>query len=136
MVQHRDINAAERARQAVALRLQRLSYEEIATRCGYADRASCYNAVQREMNRRVVKDVDALRAEEAASLDVLEAECWKRLYDKDYEKSMLFAVDRIIQIKERRAKLLGLDTPIDIAQNTNMVVIREVPQGYLGEPTL
>jgi hypothetical protein len=44
---------------------------------------------------------------------------------------MLFAVDRIIAIKERRARLMGLDVPVDKAMMSNTVVVREVPQGYL-----
>ena len=44
---------------------------------------------------------------------------------------MLFAVDRINAIKERRAKLMGLDQSAKEAAIGNVVVIREVPQGLL-----
>jgi AraC-like DNA-binding protein len=124
-LQRRDVNAAARATQAVELRMQRLPYEEIAKRCGYADRATCYNAVQREMQRRVVVNVDALRAEETASLDLLEQECWKIFYNKDREKAQLFAVDRILAIKERRARLLGLDIAKDANIAAAQIIIRE-----------
>jgi len=57
-VPHRDINAAERAAMAIDLLKQRLTYEEIAQRCGYADRKSAWNAIQREMHRRIVPKID------------------------------------------------------------------------------
>jgi hypothetical protein len=85
----------------------------------------------RELERTVVTNVEELRKEELESLEQLERECWKRLEDNAYHKSMLFAVDRIIAIKERRARLMGLDVPVDKAMMSNTVVVREVPQGYL-----
>jgi hypothetical protein len=109
-----------------------MTYDAIAKQCGYSNASACRKAVMRELDRCVVKNVEALRTEELDSLERLEQECWKRLYDKNYEKSTLFAVDRIIMIKDRRAKLMGMDTPTNnngIA--SNMVVIREIPSGYL-----
>jgi hypothetical protein len=130
----RDINAAERAALALSLRAQKLTYDEIARRCGYADRGACHRAVQREMSRVVVENVEELRREEAEGLDRLEAECWKRLEEEGFEKARLFAVDRIVAIKERRARLMGLDRrPDDIA--VAQVVVRTLPPGYLGEET-
>jgi hypothetical protein len=44
----------------------------------------------------------------------------------------MFAVDRIIAIKDRRAKLMGLDMkPDDVI--AAQVVVRGMPAGYLGE---
>jgi len=48
---------AERVAQAVRLRLQGLTYDEIATQCGYASRAGAHAAVTRHL--------DAVRAETA-----------------------------------------------------------------------
>lgn len=86
----------------------------------------------RELDRCVVRNVDLLRNEELESLEYLERECWKRLQDKEFSKSMLFAVDRIISIKERRARLMGLDIKPDENINNNITVVREVPFQYLG----
>lgn len=129
----RDVNAAQRAMLALRLRAQRLSYDEIAQQCGYADRGSAHRAVQRELDRAVVKDVEELRREEAASLDALEVVCWKRLEEEGFEKAQMFAVDRIIAIKERRAKLMGLDKRIEESMGPQ-VIIEEVPAGYLEGP--
>lgn len=129
----RDVNAAERAAMAVRLRAQKLGYDEIARRCGYASRGACHDAVQRELQRVVVENVEELRKSEAEGLDQLEAKCWERLEDDTHEKAMLFAVDRIIAIKERRARLFGLDAPIGGNIAAAQVVVRGMPPGYLGE---
>jgi hypothetical protein len=125
------VNAVVRVEQALQLRAKKYTYEEIAAKCGYASRGACHDAVMRELERRVVQNVDALRIEELDSLERLEKLCWERLEDKGYPKGMLFAVDRILAIKERRARLLGLDVPVDQAQMNNVVVVRETPPGYL-----
>ena len=109
----RDVNAAQRANMAVKLRAQKVKYDEIARLCGYGSAGAAHKAVQRELDRTAVQDIEQLRKEEGDSLDQLELECWKRLYDKNYEKSKLFAVDRIISIKERRARLMGCDAQPD-----------------------
>lgn len=130
----RDVNAALRVADALKYRAQRLTYEEIAQKCGYASRGACHDAVMRELDRRVVSNVDTLRKEELASLDRLEQICWDRLEDqsKDFQKAKLFAVDRILAIKERRAKLMGLDQSTNAAIAAAQIVVREVPSGYLG----
>ena len=129
-VPHRDANAAQRAALAVKLRTSKLTYEQIARQCGYADRSNARKAVQRELDRVVVTNVDELRREECATLDVLQQECMTMALDKT-NKGRLFAVDRIIAIMERRAKLMGLDIPVEMAVNQNVVVVREVPQNWL-----
>ena len=129
----RDVNAAQRAALALQLRAKKMSYQQIAIECGYADKGACHHAVMRELERTVVTNVEELRKEELESLELLERECWKRLEDKEYRKGMLFAVDRIVAIKERRARLMGLDIKPEDALAANVVVIREIPSGYLGE---
>jgi len=127
----RDVNAVQRVALALELRAQRLTFEEIARRAGYGSAASAYKAIQRELQRIVVEKVDLLRREELDSLDKLETLCWERLQDEDYGKSKLFAVDRVLAIKELRMKLCGLAVPVDNAIASATVVIREVPQGLL-----
>jgi len=109
----RDPNAVQRVSLAVKLRATRMPYDSIAKQCGYANASACRKAIMRELDRTVVKNIEALRSEEMDSLDRLESECWKIFYDKNREKGQLFAADRILQIKERRAKLMGIDTKPD-----------------------
>ena len=121
-VQRRDLNAAQRVALALKLRAARMTYEEIAQKCGYENRGTAWRAVQRELQRNISANVEEMRREELAMLDQLQAECYTRMKDKTHEKQMLFAVDRLLQISERRAKLLGLDakteTKVDIGIDT------------------
>lgn len=130
----RDVNAVARVEMALKLRATRMPYDAIAKQCGYSDASSCRKAVMRELDRCVIRAVDALRTEELHSLDVLELEVWKIFSDKDRKSSQLFAIDRILAIKDRRSKLLGLDTLQEEADVRNMVVVRELPPGYLTGP--
>lgn len=132
---NRDANAAQRAAMAVKLRSMKMTYEDVAKQCGYANASSCRKAILRELERTVVENVDELRKEECESLERLEFECWKIFYDKEREKGRLFAVDRIIAIKDRRAKLMSLDKQKEEIQAAQ-VVIREVPAGFLPPPKI
>lgn len=109
----RDANAAQRVALAIKLRSTKMTYESIAVQCGYSNASACRKAVMRELDRCVVKAVDELRLEELDSLEKLELECWKIFADKERKRGQLFAVDRILQIKDRRAKLMGLDRKAD-----------------------
>lgn len=131
--QTRDVNAVQRVSMALKLRAEKQTYAVIAQMCGYSNASACRKAVMRELDRCVVSNVEELRAEEMDSLERLEAICWERLNEGgDYAKSMLFAVDRIVAIKDRRAKLMGLDMkPDDVI--AAQVVVRGIPAGYLGE---
>jgi hypothetical protein len=129
-LQNRDANAAQRAALAVKLRASKVGYEQIARQCGYGNPGTAHRAVMRELQRTVVTNVDELRREECATLDILQQECMTMALDRNY-KGRLFAVDRIIAIMERRARLMGMDIPVDDALNQNVVVVREVP-AYLG----
>lgn len=124
---NRDVNAAQRAAEAVKLRAKKLTYEEIARQCGYANHGACRKAVLREMNRVIVTNVEELRREQLNELDQLQQAIWDQAKDGN-----LWAVDRVIVIMERRAKLMGLDLEPKTAMAAAQVVIREVPAGYFG----
>lgn len=128
----RDINAAQRAALALQLRAAKTSYAKIAEQCGYADRGAAHHAIQREMQRVVVANVEELRQEEAVTLDLLQSECMKLFLDRN-NKIRLFAADRILAVMERRAKLFGLDVKVDGFVGPQ-VIIEEVPAGYLEGP--
>lgn len=130
---NRDVNAATRAVQALQLRMQKLTFAEIATRCGYASPGAARKAILREMNRVVVANVNEMRREELAMLDQLHSEAWQLAMDKK-NTYRLYAADRVLAISERRAKLMGLDTPVESAIAANLTIIREVPMGLLTPP--
>jgi len=129
----RDVNAAQRAQMALQLRAQRLGWDEIAAQAGYASRGAAHNAVMREMDRAVVKNVDELRTQELHMLDVMHREVWQLFMDKK-NRGRLFAVDRILAIAERRARLMGLDLSNDNAIAAAQIIVQEVPSQYLTGP--
>ena len=132
-VQNRDVNAANRVALALSLRAKKISYEEIAHQCGYGSAAACYNAIQRELQRVVVTNVEELRREEADMLDRLHAEAWDMVMDRENEKR-LFAIDRVLSISKARRELFGIDMQKDANVIGAQVVVREMPPGYLGLP--
>lgn len=119
----RDVNAAQRAALAIKLRASKMTYEQVAQQAGYADRQAAHKAVQRELQRAVVSNVDELRREESVTLDIMQTECMKMFLDKD-NKGRLFAADRILVIMERRARLFGLDAKSDAIPD-GVTIIRE-----------
>lgn len=128
-IQKRDVNAATRVATALKLRAQKLTYEEIAQQCGYGSASACYKAIQRELQRVVVENVEELRREEAYMLDMGHRECWELFMDKK-NKGRLFAYDRVLETSKDRRKLMGMDVKPEESAG-NVVVVREMPPGYL-----
>lgn len=141
----RDIDATQKATLALELRKTGLTLDEIARQCGYANRGGACRAIKRELDRIPVEDAVDLRKLEYMRLEQLTSIIFPVVVvdvdtpedDKEEKKPVkktkvnLFAVDRLLAISERRAKLMGLDTPIDSDIPTVQIVIQEVPQGYL-----
>lgn len=94
------------AREGRALELRRagVAYDDIALAVGYGNRGSAYRAVQRAIRRAHREPAEALRALESDRLDDVHRAVWPKAITGD-----LAAVDRVIKVQERRAKLLGLD---------------------------
>jgi hypothetical protein len=148
---NRDANASQRVQLAVKLRAQRLTFDEIAHKAGYASPGAARNAIQRELQRTMSTNTDELRREELDMLNRLHASVWPMAvlevaaFDEAMKEPVsvdekgkkkqpnLFAVDRIVAISERRSRLMGLDLNAKEAAIGNVVVIREVPQGLLVE---
>ena len=130
-VKSRDVNAAVRASAAVKLRTSGLGYEQIAAQCGYASAGAAYNAIQRELKRNLVADIEDLRREEIAILSKMHAEIWELAMDKN-NKGRLFAFDRLITIRERFSKLMGLDKKSEeelLSQNYEKKIVIVSPDG-------
>ena len=135
-IQKRDVNAAQRSIQALQHRIAGKGYQEIASLCSYGSAGAAHKAIMRELDRVAVKNVDELRATELQRLEVMHQECWEAFMDRK-NKARFFAADRILAIMERRARLMGLDIPVDAALNQNVVVVREIPSvlGIVESPT-
>jgi acyl carrier protein phosphodiesterase len=100
---------AERAARAFALRKSGMSYRDIALELGVA-----HSLVYRDVQATIKQFLDEARehhtqimAIEAARLDDLQRVMWGQAAMGDRR-----AVDTVLKIMERRAKLLGLDTPV------------------------
>ncbi len=101
-----DLEAIERQSKALELRKAGLSFDEIAKQTGYHGKAAAYKAVHTALQRTLREPADELRTLEAERLDCLLAGIWKLATEGEPG-----ALDRILRIMERRAKLLGLDIP-------------------------
>lgn len=101
----------EKQRQALELRRAGRGYQEIADRLhvslstahGYVDDAMA------EARAQIEADASEIKAEEISRLDGMLAGLWDFATSGDVQ-----AVDRVLKIMERRAKLLGLDAPAKI----------------------
>jgi hypothetical protein len=94
-----------------ALRLRSLgfSYQAIADQTGVT-KATAYNRCQRALAAIPAEAVDEFRRLEGQRLDLLLEKAMEKALSE--EKGALFAIDRVLAIMDRRAKLMGLDAPV------------------------
>lgn len=95
--------------EALRLREQGLSYDDIAKKLGYANRAGAHVAVKRRLDQLKAECLEAaedVRQLELSRLDRLHAGLAKRA-----ERGDVRAVDRVLRIMERRSAYEGLDVP-------------------------
>lgn len=101
-------------RQVKALELRRMGkgYVEIAAALGIG-KSQAHRLVQAglaDAKAQIGADAGELKAEEISRLDAMLAGLWP-----EARKGGQGAVDRVLKIMERRAKLLGLDAPVKLA---------------------
>ncbi|WP_329163934.1 hypothetical protein OHB49_28890 [Streptomyces sp. NBC_01717] len=126
----RSLTTAQRDAEAARLRSNGWTYPRIAAKLGFNHKADAYNAVKRVLDETVREAGDDLRALEldrldgmyAAAMEVLEREHVTvsngRVVSLDDgtplpdDGPVLQAIDRLLRIQERRARLLGLDAPV------------------------
>lgn len=98
--------------QALELRRAGHSFDAIARRIGIS-KSSAHQLVQSGMadaRAQIAASADELRAEELSRLDGMMV----RAYAKA-SKGDLQAIDRVVKMMERKARLLGLDAPVRTA---------------------
>lgn len=91
---------------AVALRLQGKNLDQIAEELGYSNRSGARKAVLRGLAQHGQEDADELRRVQSARLEELVEAVFDRALTGE-EK----AVNMLLSIFTRQAKLLGLDRP-------------------------
>ncbi len=108
----RSTSAAERRAQAFKSRLSGCTFQAIGAALGISKQAA-HGLIKRELVRLTAeteRDAPVLRALELERLDSLIQACWEKAMAGD-----LGAVDRLLKISERRARFLGLDSPVQTA---------------------
>lgn len=98
------ISSAERERQAIALRREGYSFDDIATMVGYSDRSGAKKAVDRGLSRWMRQADEELRGEMLEKLAVLEANLWPTVNNPNPTKTTMEIYLRIVDM---RAKLSG-----------------------------
>lgn len=96
----------QRQTQAVELALSGVSYETIADELGYADRSGAWRAVRAALDRHEAPAVKEKRDLENARYDRIQTALWPLA---TADPPDLKAIDRLLRLFERRAKLNGLD---------------------------
>jgi len=107
-VNQKRLDALERQRQALELRRQGLRYEQIADRLGI-DVAAAWRHVMRAYQRSLKLNDELAefnRKLDLERLDAALAALWPSV-----QAGKGWAIDRLLGILERRARLLGLDMP-------------------------
>jgi len=100
--------------QAKALELRRggAGFVEIGEKLGVG-KSTAHRLIEASMadaRAQILASVDELRAEEVSRLDGMLAKLYPKAAEGDVQ-----AIDRVVKIGERRAKLLGLDAPVRTA---------------------
>ncbi|MEU6785914.1 helix-turn-helix domain-containing protein [Nonomuraea angiospora] len=128
---HTRGNTAQTGAEALAcfqLRLQGLTLAAIATELGLST-ATVHRRIEAFLTDNVDPAADQLRRLELARLDDLQAKAYRVMETTHYvvdkgsvvlwqdeplvdDGPVLQAIDRLVRISERRAKLLGLDAPV------------------------
>jgi len=99
----------EKETEVVKLRRGGLTWDLIAQRVGYSHPASARDAYMRASARIVRDDVEEIRRVEQDRLDMAQTAIWSKVLQGDTQ-----AVNTLIRIMERRAKMFGLDQPTKI----------------------
>jgi hypothetical protein len=106
----RNLEAAEKQAQALQLRKAGASYDTIAEHLGYRGKQGAHKAVMAALRNSVREPAEEYKRLELERLDVAQVALWRQV-----QAGNLGAIDRLLKIMERRARLLGLDAPTKVA---------------------
>lgn len=118
---HREPEDVDRIKRAIDGRLAGKTYDEIGASLGVTKQAA-WSTVQKALAETLREPADRLREVEVARLDRLTVALWPMALGEPATEGgaapspldQARAVLRLVQISDRRAKLLGLDAPVEI----------------------
>lgn len=105
----------DRELKVLELRRAGLTWQRIAEQVGYADHSGAYLAYKRAMKRTLQQPADELRNAELDRLDRLQLAAWPKAMQGDTT-----AIMTVLRVMDNRAKLLGLNMPVKIAQEVTV----------------
>jgi hypothetical protein len=100
----RRLQALEKQRQAVTMRIAGASFDDIAEALGYASRAGAHKAIMTAIQSTLPEPVEAVRQLELNRLDRLWLAVWPAALQGNPQ-----AVEACLKIMKRRAEFEGLD---------------------------
>jgi len=96
------------------LRLRKVPFERIAEALGMT-KGAANKAFYRALRRIPEAFADQVRKEELESLERMEARVWREVDQSGQKTTEIYqGIDRLLAIKNRRSRLLGLDSPTEI----------------------
>lgn len=108
-VSRKRIDSRRREERALELRRQGRRYDEIARELSVSNASAAWKMVMRayeRLNRRIDEQAEFNRNLDLQRLDAALAAIWQKVIN-----GQMGAIDRLLPILERRARLLGLDVP-------------------------
>lgn len=123
----RKVKAHEKRVMALELRKAGLTLDEIARQVGYRSAASVHNAIRIAMQQSLQEPADEVRQIELERLDKMHRALWPQAIRGEHG-----AIDRVLRIMERRAKLIGLDAPAkQVLQHGGDINVRDLSDDEL-----
>ena len=123
---HDLARAAARRTMAVRLRMAGATYDQIAKQCGYSHRKAAQDIVVRALTKLEVESVGELRALENARLDADERVLRGIISGQDNKPAdRIKAIDSRLRLSARRARLNGLDAPLQVALSAGVTASLE-----------
>jgi hypothetical protein len=137
--ENNDPEVVEKERRVLELRRAGYTFDDIAKTVGYASPSGAFYALSRALKRTLQQPANELREMETDRLDRLQAAVWPKALAGDNK-----AVDTILKIMDRRARLLGLDAPSKMQVETTtydpgsidaeVAKLRLILESHSGEP--
>lgn len=116
--------AEDRITTARLIRLRRdgMSYQQIAEQTGYADGSGARQALLRALDRHEADSARELRILENAALDADQLALRAIITDRSIDPAIrIRAIDARTRLSARRARLNGLDAPVQVAVSSEAV---------------